>query len=173
MNKRLGTIFGILLCIIILVIGILLISSSIKKTNGPAPKLIKKGNAEVIKDFAMEEIKTSKYAEGLYDKQYIIDSNEEIHAFNNLYKDDSLNKYLNKLNKVSLFVLVKYESSGSNKIKLEGVTFENNKLDIVYEELSQEIGTDDIATWYLVVLIPNDRLEGLDLSNWEKPSTIK
>ncbi len=113
------------------------------------------------------------------DNQYYINSVTELSIFRNMYSD-SLYDYLKENDELddtffkyhSLFILVKGVSSGSTTLAINDVYFENNKLQFETDWDTPEVGTMDMATWYLTAIITNDKLKGIDLSDWTKPSEI-
>lgn len=57
-------------------------------------------------------------------------------------------------------------------MELSFVTFENNTVNFVVNEDYPEIGTNDMAFWYLVAIIPNDKLFALKFDEWKRPSEV-
>lgn len=132
-----------------------------------------KKNTEIdYNKIVKESIQTHEYfSEKPSDNKYFITSKEELDVFSNIYSD-VLSKYSDKFDENSLFVMVFEESSGSNELVLEDVNFDDNKVEFIIEKNYPEIGTDDMAFWYLVALIPNDYLIDVDLTEWKEPSEI-
>lgn len=131
-------------------------------------KSIEIDNNKIIK----ESIQTHEYfSDKPSNDKYFITSNEELDVFSNIYSD-VLSKYSDKFDENSLFVMVFEESSGSNELVLEDVDFDSNKVEFIIEKNYPEVGTDDMALWYLVALIPNDYLIDFDLDEWKEPSEI-
>ena len=50
--------------------------------------------------------------------------------------------------------------------------FENNKLQFDTDWNAPEVGTMDMATWYLVAIVTNDKLKDIDISDWKRPSEM-
>lgn len=117
------------------------------------------------------ELKTSEYFPDINNGKYYINSLEELNNFYSLYSD-ILNINVNYLNDNSLFINTIEVSSGSISIKLRDVNLDNNKVNFVINREVPEVGTDDMAFWYLVAIIPNDMLNGVNISDWNKPSLI-
>ena len=103
---------------------------------------------------------------------YFIDSESELNEFYNIYSD-KLNIDKDYLKNNSIFIQVSQVSSGSIQKKLSSVTFDNNTVNFIVDIDSPEIGTMDMAFWYLVAIIPNEQLNNLNLSNWSKPAEIR
>ena len=104
-------------------------------------------------------------------QQFYIDSEKELEAFYSLFSDE-LKVNTEYLKGNGVFIKVESASSGSIKHTLEDVNFNNNTVNFVISTETPEIGTDDMAFWYFVAVIPKEKLDNLNLSNWVKPSTI-
>lgn len=118
------------------------------------------------------ELQTSEYFSDIPDKnKYFIDSVDELNNFYSIYSD-VLDIDKNYLENNSIFIQVEEVSTGSVTMELSSVTFENNTVNFIVNKDYPEIGTDDMAFWYLVAIIPNDKLSGLKLDDWKKPSLV-
>lgn len=118
------------------------------------------------------ELQTHKYFSDVPNVyKYFIDSESELNTFYDIYSDE-LNINKKYLSNNSIFIQVSQVSSGSITMKLSSVTFDNNTVNFIVDTNSPEIGTDDMAFWYLVAIIPKEQLNNLNLSNWNKPSEI-
>ena len=102
---------------------------------------------------------------------YIIDSESELLKFYDIYSD-KIDIDTEVLKENTIFVQVEGVNSGSIEMKLTSVTFDNNRVNFIIDENCPNGVTDDMATWYLVAVIPNEKLENLDLSGWSKPSEV-
>ncbi len=103
--------------------------------------------------------------------KYFIDSEDELNNFYSIFSDElDLNK--DYLNDNSVFIQVEKVSSGSIKVHLSSVTFDDNTVNFVVDKDYPQVGTADIGFWYLVAIIPNNKLNNLNLSDWSKPSEI-
>lgn len=128
----------------------------------------KETNDDIIK----YELQTHEYFSDVPDVyNYFIDSESELNVFYNIYSDN-LNINKNYLKNNSIFIQVSQASSGSTMMKLSSVTFDNNTVNFIVDKSSPKIGTDDMAFWYLVAIIPKEQLNNLNLSDWNKPSEI-
>lgn len=128
----------------------------------------KETNDDIIK----YELQTHEYFSDVPDVyNYFIDSESELNVFYNIYSDN-LNINKNYLKNNSIFIQVSQASSGSTMMKLSSVTFDNNTVNFIVDKSSPQIGTDDMAFWYLVAIIPKEQLNNLNLSDWNKPSEI-
>lgn len=125
-------------------------------------------NNEIIK----YELQTHEYfSDAPNTNKYFIDSENELNKFYSIYSDElAINKDYLKNN--SIFIQVEQVGSGSIQMKLSSVAFDNNTVNFIIDKNSPEIGTMDMAFWYLVAIIPNNQLNNLNLSNWSKPSEI-
>ena len=117
------------------------------------------------------ELKTHEYFSVVNNGKYYIDSKEELKKFYSLYSDKiSIDE--GKLSDNTFFIETIKVPSGSISIKLNDVNLNNNKVNFVIDKNTPEIGTDDMAFWYLVAIIPNDMLKNINISEWEKPSSV-
>ena len=131
--------------------------------------IYKKNNLNEITKY---EIKTNEYfSEDLDTGKYVISSAEELDKFYKLYSS-ILNINEEYLGNNSIFVQTEKVGSSSTQLKLSAVTFENNNVNFVVERKNSEIGTTDMAFWYLVAIIPNEKLTNLNLDGWKKPSEV-
>lgn len=134
-----------------------------------------KNNDEII----TYELKTSEYFEKIQStNKYRIESIEELDNFYSLYSN-KLSRATSKINidnqylkNNTIFIMVEQKSTGSIKLKLSSVTFENNKINFNIERNSPQTVTEDMAFWYLVAGIPKSKLKNIDINDWKKPSEI-
>ena len=127
----------------------------------------KKEEKEIILDTLFSHEYYESRGKNIY---FYIDSLEEFKVFTNNYEED-LEKYKSYLNSgYSIFIETIQESSGSISNTFSEVKFENNRVEFVIESRIPDVGTEDMALWYMIAVIPNDKLDGLDLSGWIKPS---
>lgn len=126
-------------------------------------------NEDIIK----YELQTHEYFNYLHNIQnkYYIDSEEELDKFYALFSD-AINIDKKYLKNNTLFVQVKERGSGSDIMKLKDVNFNNNRVNFSIKVDSPEVGTADMACWYLVAIIPNSKLKGISYEGWYKPSSI-
>ena len=100
---------------------------------------------------------------------------QKVIILNNISLKDSIAKLdidKNYLENNSIFIQVEEVESGSVQMKLSSVSFDSNTINFSIDRNSPEIGTDDMAFWYFVAIIPNNKLNNLNLNNWSKPSEI-
>jgi len=130
------------------------------------------GNEYKNDEIITYQIKTHEYfGNRNYTDKYYINSEDELNIFYSLYsKSVDINKEYLKDN--SIFIQVQMVGSGSIRMKLSSVTFENNNVNFIIERNSPQIGTCDMACWYLVAVIPNEQLKNLNLNGWCKPSEM-
>lgn len=161
MYKKILVVIIVLLVVIRAIYGIQNIRNDNENINGNTSEIIK------------YEIKTHKYLyEGNIIRQYYINSLEELKSFYSLYSD-KIDIDENYLDSNSIFIQTIQVDSGSISIKLEDVNFDNNKVNFIIDRNVPEIGTEDMAFWYLIAIIPNDMLKNVDISDWNKPSMTK
>ena len=160
-NKiNLNIIFLIIALIIIIIIGLFIYKLNKNKQTA---------NNSIIK----YELQTHEYFSNKPNiNNYFIDSEAELKEFYNIYSN-KLNINKNYLKYNSIFIQVSQVGSGSIKKKLSSVTFDNNTVNFIVDTDSPEIGTMDMAFWYLVAIIPNEQLNNLNLSNWSRPSEVR
>jgi len=119
------------------------------------------------------ELQTHEYFSNLPStNKYFINSETELEKFYDIYSN-KLDINMEYLKSNSMFIQVEQVGSGSIQMKLADVTFDNGTVNFIVNKSSPEIGTADMAFWYLVAIIPNNKLNDLDLSNWSKPSEIR
>ena len=124
------------------------------------------------KEIIKYELKTSNYVSSVpKDVKYIIQSESELNKFYSIYSKE-LNIDTSYLKDNSIFIQVKQVGSGSTKIKLKEVTLDNNKVNFITSIKSPQTGTNDMACWYLVAIIPNKKLTNININDWNKPSSI-
>ncbi len=119
------------------------------------------------------ELQTHEYypLDKLNHRQFHIESESDLEAFYSLFSDKlEVNPEYLKGN--DIFIKVAPASSGSIKHTLKDVNFDNNTVNFIISTESPEVGTDDMAFWYFVAVIPRDKLKNIDTSDWIKPSTI-
>lgn len=132
----------------------------------------KEGKIETNKEIIKYELRTSNYVSSVpKDIKYIIQSESELNKFYSIHSKE-LNIDKSHLKDNSIFIQVKQLGSGSATIKLKDVTLDNNKVNFITDINSPQTGTSDMAYWYLVAIIPNQKLININTSEWNKPSTI-
>ena len=115
------------------------------------------------------ELQTPEYFDDRpQDAQFRIRSEDDLAEFYNLYSD-KLNVNAEYLKNNDIFIKVQSASSGSIKYSLSDVIVKNNKLVFVIDSQNPTMGTADMAFWYFVAVIPKDKLNFLNLDDWEKP----
>ena len=137
-------------------------------------KLFNKDDNDVISsDIIMFEVETSEYFDDdlININSYVIDSVSELESFYNIYSD-KLDLDVSYLDGNHVFVQVSQVGSGSIQKELVDVNFNNNRVNFVVSQTSPEIGTDDMAFWYLVAVIPDSKLNNLNLDDWAIPSVV-
>lgn len=154
-------------CLVLLLISVTIYVMIDKKEDEPKDTPLNEKTSIVTYELQTHECCFTRKPEPSY---YMIDSVEELNAFHKLYSDKiDISKSL--LNKNTAFVYVEEVGSGSISMKLSSVSLKNNKVDFKITRNSPEVGTADMATWYLVAIIPNETIKEFNLDNWTKPSS--
>lgn len=102
--------------------------------------------------------------------KYKITNQEELEMFYTLYDGFELSKEYD-LSKNTIFIQTEVYGSGSVNVKFDGVNI-NKRVKFYTTTNSPEIGTTDMAYWYLVAIIPNTKLKGIDIDEWKSPVDI-
>ena len=110
--------------------------------------------------------------------KFYIDSERELDIFNHEYSSDKSNnskfteieQFRNKLGDNTIFVELFEESSGGIELNFKAIDFKDNKISFVIEREVPEVSTTDMAYWFIVAVIPNKELQGMNLSDWYTPS---
>lgn len=156
MYKRIIFIFIVILVLVRGIYGLFVINSNKKKINN---------------EITFYELKTSEYFSGVNNGNYYINSKEELKRFYSLYSNKiSIDE--DKLSSNTFFIKTIQVGSGSISISLSDVNLDNNKINFIVDKNVPEVGTDDMALWYLVAIIPNNMLNDIDISDWNKPSSL-
>ena len=102
---------------------------------------------------------------------YKITSEKEYKIFNEMYSNPLKEKINYK--KDTLFVQTYSINASGIKMKLDKAVVKDKKLEFKIKEDAVNATPTKVVTWYFVAVIPNNKLKGVNLSNWYKPSTIK
>ena len=125
------------------------------------------------KDIKIYEIKTSQsFNEKINQTKYKITSGNELDYFYQLYKNVDLHTKSKVFEDKTVFIKLIEKGSGSIDVNLKNVLLDNKKVEFDIEEEIHEIGTTDMAYWYLVAIIPNEKIIDCDLSNWYSPIDV-
>lgn len=133
--------------------------------------MINLNKKKIDNEIAFYELQTHEYFSDVSNGKYYINSLEELKKFYSLYSN-KLSIDEDKLSGNTFFINTIEVSSGSIYIKLTDVNLDNNKVNFIIDKKIPEIGTMDMALWYLVAVIPNDMLKDIDISDWKKPSSV-
>lgn len=150
---------SILLCIVIAIIAIVLI---FEKTNT--------NNKESSIEFF--SLKThAGFNESFMNSKFKITSKQEFDTFQSLYGGFELsNQY--DLSRNTIFIQTESCGSGSINIKFKKVKITKDDVEFIYSSNNPQTGTMDMAYWYFVAIIPNTKLEGINIENWKSPIDI-
>lgn len=156
MYKRIVFIFIVILVLVRGIYGLFAINSNKRNINT---------------DITFYELQTHEYFSVVNNGKYYINSLNELKKFYSLYSNKiSIDE--DKLSGNTFFIETIEVPSGSISIKLTDVNLNNKKVNFIIDKNTPEIGTDDMAFWYLVAIIPNDMLKNIDISDWKKPSMV-
>ena len=124
-------------------------------------------------DIVKDAIQTHEYFDDKgYGDKFIIENEGDFDKFTSVFSDD-IEEYRDKLNGNTIFVMLVEKGSGSIQLELKDVNFDGNTVNFVVNTINPSgAGTDDMALWYLVAVVPNEKLEGLDLSDWTNASSL-
>ena len=124
-------------------------------------------------------LNTHEYFSNYGTNQYMINSLNEYYTFEKIYSKSVENYLKEKVNidnntfkDYTMFIKVNVVSSGSIKIDFKDVSFKDNAIVFETDMNIPKFGTSDMATWYLIALIPNDKLKGIDTKGWSLPTQI-
>lgn len=113
----------------------------------------------------------SGFNDVLMNSKYKIINQQELDIFNELYKGFELsNKY--DLSNNTIFIQTQVCGSGSISIDFKRVNIDKN-VEFKFTSTSPEIGTMDMAYWYLVAIVPNTQLNGVNIDEWKSPIDVK
>lgn len=162
MNKKILYITASLFIILVSAVTILFVTQ-----NNEKDKTI--SDAGIIK----YELQTTEYFDETSDtNKYYINTANELDKFYSLYSN-TINIDRDKLEDNSVFIQIEPVGSSNIKMELSSVTFDNNTVNFNIKETRPETDTMDMALWYLIAIIPNEKLSDLDLDEWKKPSEVQ
>lgn len=111
---------------------------------------------------------TSGFSKEFDNIGYKIVSDEELNVFSSMFKGFELSKEYD-LSENTIFIELETDS-GDSVIDINDVKVDK----IVYFDIAKKSGkTEDIAYWYLIAIIPNDMLEGVNTNSWKLPTEVK
>lgn len=153
-------ILAIVVLIAILIIGIVIASLHRRKPS----------TVDIANEFFT--VKTShSFNQVLDDDYYKITNEEELNTFKELYQGFETDKKI-ELKDHTVFIQTVERGSGSDSITFEDVVIDS-KLTFKYSVDAPEVSTADMAYWYLVAIVPNSNLEGVNTDNWKSPIDVK
>lgn len=156
--------------VIVLVISILilitLVGLCIFKLNGE--NLSDNSDNVSIDFFAMKT--HSGFNDTVRNTKYKITNQEELEMFYTLYKGFKLSKDYNLSNN-TIFIQTQAYGSGSVSVDFKGVSI-NKEVEFKLSTKMPEIGTMDMAYWYLVAIVPNTKLNGVNVNEWKSPVDV-
>ena len=157
---------GMFFLVFILFFGASFYFASKNGLRGPIDNEEEKESSEV-KTYA---IQSHEYYDDLTCFKYAITSKDELDVFKTKFKEDlSLDDVDFDNNKV--FIQLEVESSGSVQKEITDFIIDTNILFVIKTKSSEAV-TDDMALWYYVAIVPNDKLEDTNYSAWQNPSDI-
>lgn len=152
--------------VISIVILIILVGLCIFKLNGE--NLFDNSDNVSIDFFAMKT--HSGFNDTVRNTKYKITNQEELEMFYNLYKGFKLSKDYNLSNN-TIFIQTQAFGSGSVSVDFKEVSI-NKEVEFKINTEIPEIGTMDMAYWYLVAIVPNTELKGVDVNEWKSPVDV-
>lgn len=155
----------IIISIIMLVsLSIIFVLYSHKKTNN---KEIKTNNEE-IKCYSFKTHGEFNKSLGRKNQKYKIRNKKEFETFKKLFKGFPMT-YQYNLSEYTIFIQIQIEGSGSNKVNLKNVKL-NDKVMFIIDTNKPSVGTCDMAYWYLVAVIPKNKLNKINVDEWKSPN---
>lgn len=115
-------------------------------------------------------IQTSEYFADLEQTKFVIDSKDELEVFLSKFKG-KLELDKTNFDKNTIFIQVEEVPSSGIQKQIADVIVEDNVFFVIKTESGTAV-TDDMALWYYVATIPNSKLDGVDYSDYSKPSDI-
>lgn len=102
--------------------------------------------------------------------KYKITNQKELEMFYTLYNGFKLSKDYN-LSKNTIFIQTQAHGSGSISVNFNGVSIDKEvKFDVSTD--IPKICTMDMAYWYLVAIVPNTKLNGVNVNEWRSPIDV-
>ena len=159
MGNRKSLIIALFILIAWLCLFLIFIVGNKTKTKKPN---INSNNKNII----TFEKKTGQYDYD-YEGQYCISNKNELKKFYSRY---SIKLNINEEYLKNNIILIKVEQtgSGSNKFKLKGVIFNNDDIKFDIKRKYPKVGTDDMARWYFVAIIPKHYIDNINFKKWKK-----
>lgn len=159
----------IITLIISILILVTLVGLLIFKLNGDENNIFNKSNDPSVDFYA---IKThGGFNDVVWNTMYKITNEDELEMFYKLYDGFYLSKDNYDLSKNTIFIETLEYGSGSVSVDFKGVSINKNvKFKVSTDR--PEIGTCDMAYWYLVAIIPNTKLNGVNVTAWKSPIDV-
>mgnify|MGYP000006630967 CR=1 FL=1 len=154
----------VIVSIISILIVITLVGLLIFKSNGDKNNI----NDSSIDFFAMKT--HSGFNDTVKNTKYRITHKDELKMFYTLYNGFKLSKDYD-LSKNTIFIQTQAYGSGSISVDFKGVSI-NKEVKFNVSTNSPEIGTMDMAYWYLVAIVPNAKLNGVNVNEWKSPVDV-
>ncbi len=113
----------------------------------------------------------SGFNDALYNDMFIITSQEALDVFCTLYKGFKISNHYD-LSQNTMFVETLAFGSGSIRVNFNEVRI-NKNVEFIVKVDYPEMGTADMAYWYLVAIVPNEKLKGVNVDTWKSPIDAK
>ncbi len=154
----------VIICILILITLVGLLIFKFNEENN-TPDLLDNGNDVSIDFFALKT--HSEFNDTIKNTKYRITNQEELEMFYTLYNGFTLSKNYD-LSKNTIFIQTQTYGSGSISVDFKSVSIDK-EIKFNVSTNSPEIGTMDMAYWYLVAIVPNTKLNGVNVNEWKSP----
>lgn len=159
----------IITLIISILILVTLVGLLIFKLNGDENNIFNKSSDSSVDFYAIKTGDGFNYL--LSNTMYKITNEDELEMFYKLYDGFSLSKDDYDLSQNTIFIEPRIYGSGSISVDFKGVSI-NEKVNFEVRENRPSVGTCDVAFWYLVAIIPNTKLNGVDVTEWKSPIDV-
>lgn len=159
--------------VIALIISILIfvtfIGLLIFKLNTNKDNILDSSNDSSIDFFAMQT--HDGFNDTIQNTKYKITNKTELEMFYTLYNGFTLSKDYD-LFKNTMFIQTQTLGSGSIKVDFKDVTIDKEIIFNISTSSPEIAVTDDMAYWYLVAIIPNTKLNGVNIEEWKSPIDV-
>ncbi len=127
--------------------------------------VIKKPTSEIV----VTELKSSKmFNETIANNKFKIINNGELEVFKSLYKDFDIDEVDLKNN--TIFIETRIETSSSAELVLEKVNIDGIVEFNIKANKPKEEGLTEMAYWYFIAIIPNQKLKNINTEEWKSPN---
>lgn len=154
---------GMFFLIFILFFGASFYFASKNGLRGP----VEKDEEKEVKTYAVQ---SHEYYDDLTCFKYVITSKDELDIFKSKFNGDLVLDDVDFDNN-KVFIQLEVESSGSIQKEIADFMIDKNII-FVIKTKTPDVGTDDMALWYYIAIVPNNKLAETNYSAWQKPSEV-